>query len=136
MAPVLNSFLLYFVFIFKNTKCSDLFAAWCIYMYIYTPTCIKIRTFCVLEDKYKVQLKLFQNRCQLLLDVRGGSYEHANRFTKPVSILYSVEHSYITYLVQGGQTPPVRFCLGIFWELAFTYLYWLFLSFKMQKTKS
>merc|ERR1712240_858082 len=28
-----------------------------IFIYIHTPTCIKIRTFCVLEDKNKVQLK-------------------------------------------------------------------------------
>ena len=54
-------------------------------IYVYTPSCIKIWTFWVLEDKYKVQQKWIQNMCLLLLDVKGGSYEHSLSFTKPMS---------------------------------------------------
>ena len=53
--------------------------------YIDTPSCIKIRTFWVLEDKYKVQQKQIQNRCLLLLDVKGGSFEHSQSFTNPMA---------------------------------------------------
>ena len=80
--------------------------------FLNTMTYKKIRTFCVLEDKFNVQLKGFQNMCQLLLDVTGGSYEHANRFTSPMSIQFSVEHSYITCSVQGGQNPPCAILFG------------------------
>ena len=105
-------------------------------VYIYTLTFKKIRTLCVLEDKFKVEQNWIQNRCKLLIDVRKGSYEHALMFTRPMSLQNFVEHSYIICSVQGGQNPPVQFCLGMIWELAFTYLYCLFLSFKMQKTRS
>ena len=73
----------------------------CIYIYIYsyTLTCKKIQTFCILEDKYNVQLKWFQNRGQLLLDVRGGSYQHINMFTRPMS-----------------QIIPKQNCTGGFWS--------------------
>ena len=62
-----------------------------------TPSCIKIRSFWVLEDKYRLQQKLFQNRLLLLLDVKGGSYAYFQGFTKPMAFYHSVEHSYITY---------------------------------------
>ena len=101
-----------------------------------TLTFKKIRTLCVLEDKFKVEQNWIQNRCKLLLDVRKGSYEHALMFTRPMSLQNFVEHSYIICSVQGGQDTPVQFCLGMIWELAFTYLYCLILSFKMQKMKS
>merc|ERR1711951_53334 len=79
---------------------------------MHTPNCTKIRTFCDLEDKYKVQLKLFQNRCQLLLDVRGGSYEHANRFTKPMSTIV-LFGAFIYYLLStGGSKPPCAILFG------------------------
>ena len=46
-----------------------------------------------------------------------------------------VEHSYNNYLEQGGQNLLVQFCLWFFRELAFADMFWLFISFKMQKTK-
>ena len=133
-----------FIYTYTYVYCDRLSIYAYIYIYIYIyihiyifcahnpPPCIFL---CALhshflsfsEDNYIGQQNWIQNGRLLLSYVRVSPSEHIQMCTKPLA-------QYSIYSVQGGQNPLFQFCLWFFGELAFTYLFWLFISFRTQKT--